>query len=149
MRVSLARKPSWQLPRGFAELGLDDAETWDLLAELVRIVRQQGAVSMPEGVAANDEAFDPRRGPIYVRGTGPEPKRKVISWLPARGVNRRLDYMAAIACRARQQGKAGGSPGRVLGVPEETARWVARVEQRCEARCALPGGSHVAAAGAC
>ena len=105
MRVSLARKPSWQLPKGFAALGLDEAETWDLLAELVRAVRQQGAVSMPEGVAANDEAFDPRRGPIYVRGTGPEPKRKVISWSPARGVNRRLDYMGRLLVALGSQAK--------------------------------------------
>lgn len=56
MRVSIARKPGWQLPKAFASLVLEETETWDLLAELVRIVRQQGAVSMPEGVAANDEA---------------------------------------------------------------------------------------------
>ena len=120
MRVSLARKPGWQLPKAFASLGLDETETWDLLAELVRSVRQQGAVTMPEGVAANDEAFDPRRGPIYVRGTGPEPKRKVISWLPARGVNRRLDYVAAAARRAGQPGQAGEGAGGVLGVPQGT-----------------------------
>ncbi|MBY8853892.1 hypothetical protein K7G98_38950, partial [Saccharothrix sp. MB29] len=47
---------------------------------------------MPEGVDPNDEAFDPRRGPIYVREDGAERKRKVLSWLPTRGVNRRLDY---------------------------------------------------------
>ena len=105
MRVSMARKPGWQLPRAFASLGLDETETWDLLAELVRTVRQQGAVSMPEGVAANDEAFDPRRGPIYVRGTGPEPKRKVISWLPARGVNRRLDYVGRLLAVLGSQAK--------------------------------------------
>ena len=63
MRVSLARKPSWQLPRGFAELGLDDAETWDLLAELVRIVRQQGAVSMPEGVDGQRRGVRPKARP--------------------------------------------------------------------------------------
>ncbi len=96
IRVSLARKPGWQLPRGLTALGLDEPEVWDLLAELIRSVRQQGAITMPEGVEANDEGFGPRRGPIYVRGTGPEPKRKVISWLPARGVNRRLDYLGRL-----------------------------------------------------
>ena len=94
IRVSLERQKSWQLPAGLAALGLGEDESWDLLAELVRSVRQQGAITMPEGVAANDEGFDPRRGPIYVRRDGAEPKRKVISWLPTRGVNRRLDYMA-------------------------------------------------------
>ena len=117
MRVSLGRKPSWQLPKGLTALGLDETEAWDLLAELIRSVRQQGAITMPEGVAANDEGFDPRRGPIYVRGTGPEAKRKVISWLPTRGVNRRLDYVRAAARRARQPGKARGGASGLLEVP--------------------------------
>jgi ATP-dependent helicase YprA (DUF1998 family) len=96
MRVSLDRQKSWQLPKGLTTLGLSETEVWDLLAELVRSVRQQGAITMPEGVEANDEGFDPRRGPIYVRSTGPEPKRKVISWLPGSGVNRRLDYVRRV-----------------------------------------------------
>ena len=105
IRVSLDRKPSWQLPRGLTALGMDDAEVWDLLAELVRSARQQGAITMPEGVEANDERFDPRRGPIYVRGNGAEPKRKVISWLPTRGVNRRLDYMGRLLAALGSQAK--------------------------------------------
>jgi ATP-dependent helicase YprA (DUF1998 family) len=105
IRVGLDRKPSWQLPRGLAALGLDESESWDLLAELVRSVRQQGAVTMPEGVEANDESFDPRRGPIYVRGNGAEPKRKVISWLPTRGVNRRLDYVRRLLAALGTQAK--------------------------------------------
>ena len=96
IRVTLDRKPGWRLPSALTALGLDEGQAWDLLAELVRSVRQQGAVTMPEDVEANDEGFDPRRGPIYVRGAGSEPKRKVISWLPTRGVNRRLDYMGRL-----------------------------------------------------
>jgi hypothetical protein len=105
IRVSLSRKSSWQLPKGFAALGLDETEAWDLLAELVRSVRQQGAITMPEGVNARDEAFAPRLGPIYVRGTGPEPKKKVISWLPARGANRRLDYVGRLLAALGSQAK--------------------------------------------
>ena len=51
---------------------------------------------MPEGVDPRNEAFDPRRGPIYVRSDGAEAKRKVLGWLPTRGVNRRLDYAARL-----------------------------------------------------
>ena len=105
LRVTLDRKPGWRLPAGLTKLGLDEAEAWDLLAELIRSVRQQGAVTMPEGVEANDGGFDPRRGPIYVRGTGAEPKRKVISWLPTRGVNRRLDYMGRLLTVLGSQAK--------------------------------------------
>ena len=105
VRVSLGRKSGWQLPKGLTALGLDEAEAWNLLAELVRSVRQQGAITMPEGVEANDEGFDPRRGPIYVRGTGAEAKRKVISWLPTRGVNRRLDYIGRLLAVLGSQAK--------------------------------------------
>jgi hypothetical protein len=105
VRVVLGRRPSWQLPRGLAGLGLDETESWDLLAELIRSVRQQGAITMPEGVEANDEGFDPRRGPIYVRGDGAEPRRKVISWLPTRGVNRRLDYVRRLLAALDSQAK--------------------------------------------
>lgn len=106
IRVSLGRQQSWPVPKGLAALGLTEAQIWDLLAELVRSIRQQGAVTMPEGVEANDEGFDPRRGPIYVRSTGPEPKRKVISWLPARGVNRRLDYVRRVLNELGSDAKA-------------------------------------------
>ena len=96
LRVDLDREPSWRLPPAIAALGLNEGESWDLLAELVRSLRQQGAISMPEGVDPRDEAFDPRRGPIYVRADAAEAKRKVISWMPTRGVNRRLDYVTRL-----------------------------------------------------
>lgn len=50
---------------------------------------------MPEDVDPRDEGFDPRRGPIYLRGLGSDPKRKVISWMPVKGQNRRLSYIKA------------------------------------------------------
>ena len=93
LRVDLEREPGWCLPRAMDALGLDEGESWSLLAELVRSLRQQGAITMPEGVDPRNEAFDPRRGPIYVRADGAEAKRKVISWMPTQGSNRRLDYV--------------------------------------------------------
>jgi ATP-dependent helicase YprA (DUF1998 family) len=96
LRVELDREPGWRLPPRLAVCGLSDHETWDLLAELARSLRQQGALTMPEDVDPRDEHFDPRRGPIYVRAEGSEPKRKVLSWLPTQGMNRRLDYVARV-----------------------------------------------------
>ena len=96
LRVELGREPGWRLPAGLAALGLSDQESWDLLGELARSLRQQGAITMPEGVDPRDEHFDPRRGPIYVRAEAAEPKRKVLSWLPTRGMNRRLDYVTRV-----------------------------------------------------
>ncbi len=96
LRVELDRDRRWKLPPVFTAMGLTEDESWSLLSELVRSLRQQGVVDMPEGVDPRDEAFDPRRGPIYVRENGSEPSRKVLSWLPTRGVNRRLDYVRRV-----------------------------------------------------
>ena len=103
LRADLGREPGWRLPAGLAALGLSEQESWDLLGELVRSLRQQGAITMPDDVDPRDEHFDPRRGPIYVRAEAAEPKRKVLSWLPTRGMNRRLDYVTRVL-------KATGSP---------------------------------------
>ena len=75
-----------------SDLGLTPAEVWAFLQELVRTLRQQGAVTMPEDVPPNDAIFSPRLGPIRARESGPESIRKVLSWLPGKGSNRRVDY---------------------------------------------------------
>ncbi|WP_431897546.1 DEAD/DEAH box helicase [Nonomuraea sp. bgisy101] len=96
LRVELDREPGWRLPAPLLGLSLTPDECWLLLGELARSLRQQGALTMPEEVDPRDELFDPRRGPIYVRGDGAEAKLKVLSWLPTRGVNRRLDYLRRV-----------------------------------------------------
>jgi len=96
LRVDMDREPSWRTPPGLKRLGLSDDECWALLSELLRTLRQQGVIRMPDDVDPRDEAFDPRRGPIYVREDGAEPRRKVLSWLPTRGINRRLDYVRRV-----------------------------------------------------
>jgi ATP-dependent helicase YprA (DUF1998 family)/rubrerythrin len=93
LRVELNQKPQWSPPRVLRELGLTDQEAWGLLQELLRTLRSQGAMDMPEEVDPADEAFAPRRGPIYVRGIGSEKANKVLSWLPTTGTNRRADYV--------------------------------------------------------
>jgi ATP-dependent helicase YprA (DUF1998 family) len=100
LRVDLGRGTGWRLPPAIEALDLDEAEAWSFLAELVRSLRQQGALTMPDDVDPRDEAFDPRRGPIYVRADGAEAKRKVISWMPTQGVNRRLDYVTRVLTAA-------------------------------------------------
>ncbi|MFE9964068.1 DEAD/DEAH box helicase [Streptomyces sp. NPDC005525] len=98
LRVDLDREPFWQPPSALTSLGLTDVEAWRLVQELVRTVRNQGALTMPEDVDAGDEAFAPRRGPVWVRSKGSDAARKVISWLPsAAGVsNRRVDYLERV-----------------------------------------------------
>ena len=94
--VTLYRDPGWQAPQPLLALGLSDEEAWAFLQELVRSLRQQGAVTMPEEVPSNHEIFAPRLGPIRVRGSGSEAIRKVLSWLPTKGTNRRVDYVQRV-----------------------------------------------------
>ncbi|MFD0801756.1 DEAD/DEAH box helicase, partial [Streptomonospora algeriensis] len=97
LRVVLDRPERAALPRAFtSQLGLSEDEVWDLFGELVRTLRQQGAVTMPEDVEADDEAFRPRLGPIFVRENGADRNRKVISWMPTSGGNRRLNYLTRL-----------------------------------------------------
>ena len=96
VRVEYERDRRWRIPPELLSLGLAEPECWAMLSELVTSVRQQGVLTMPEGVDPRDEAFDPRRGPIYVRENNAEAARKVLSWLPTRGVNRRFNYVQRV-----------------------------------------------------
>jgi hypothetical protein len=96
LSVAMLHEPGWAAPAPLLALGLSETEAWDLLAELARTLRMQGALSMPEEVPPNDEIFTPRLGPIFARESGPEPIRKVLSWLPGRGANRRIDYVRRV-----------------------------------------------------
>jgi hypothetical protein len=106
LRAALDVDPAWRPPAPLLALGLTADECWLLLGELARTLRLQGALSMPEEVDPADEMFDPRRGPVYVRVDGAEAKLKVLSWLPTRGVNRRLDYLRRVLAVT-----GGGNPG--------------------------------------
>jgi ATP-dependent helicase YprA (DUF1998 family) len=106
LRVALDVDPAWRPPAPLLALGLTADECWLLLGELARTLRLQGALSMPEEVDPADEMFDPRRGPVYVRVDGAEAKLKVLSWLPTRGVNKRLDYLRRVLAVT-----SGGNPG--------------------------------------
>ena len=104
LRVGLGADPSWRPPGPLLDLGLSADECVLLLTELLRTVRLQGALTMPEEVDPADEMFDPRRGPIYVRGDGAEARLKVLSWLPTRGVNKRLDYLRRVLAAIGEPG---------------------------------------------
>lgn len=94
--LAMYRDPSWLAPPPLLALGLTADEAWAFLQELVRTLRQQGALTMPDDVPSNDEIFAPRLGPIRVRLSGPEAVRKVLSWLPGKGKNRRVDYVTRV-----------------------------------------------------
>lgn len=78
------------------ELGLSEREALDLTQVLVRTLRMQGVLSAQQNVNLRDEVFEPRLGPIYVRGFGSDANRKVMSWVPTRGKNRRSDFLGKV-----------------------------------------------------
>ena len=96
IRLAPYRDPAWIAPSPLLALGLDADEAWALVEELVRSLRQQGAVTMPDEVPPEHDIFLPRLGPIRVRRSGSEAVRKVLSWLPTKGRNRRLDYLSRV-----------------------------------------------------
>lgn len=88
----LAALPVW------GSLGLTGESGAALVGELLRIVRQQGAVSFPDTVDPADEGFAPRLGPVHIRQNGSD--TKLLSWSPApRRNNKRLDYLARVIAR--------------------------------------------------
>lgn len=116
--VEMKRNPAWELPRGLTQLGLDEEEGWSFVLELLRTLRDHGAMSMPDGVDPQDDLFAPRKGPIFVRGEGPNAKRKVLSWLPGKGANRRLDYARKVLAAL------GHEPDKAAEVLKGLWRWL-------------------------
>jgi ATP-dependent helicase YprA (DUF1998 family) len=132
LRVGLLRPAGMRVPPVFTQrLGLGEEEVWNLFGELTRTLRQQGALTMPEEVAPDDEVFAPRRGPIFVRVNGSDRARKVLSWLPTTGDNRRLNYVR----RLLEQLGAGEDPAKVLEAVWKTLTsvedgWLASSQER-------------------
>ena len=83
MRVAMTRKPRAAAPRGLTQLGLTEDEAWDLLDELLKTVRLQGAVNLLDEVDIKNERFEPRNMRIRITRVGSNPKNKVLSWLPS------------------------------------------------------------------
>lgn len=94
--IGMDKPTTWKAPEPLLKLGLSEDESWSLLQELIRSLRLQGAVTLPENIDAKDEIFQPRLGPFYVRGEGSDQKLKVLSWIPTRGTNKRLDYLTRV-----------------------------------------------------
>ena len=121
----------FQVPPPLAKLGLNREEVVDLIAELLQIVRQQGGMRMPEGAHANHPDFEPRLGPFYIRVNGSDPKKKVLSWLPTRGRNRRLDYLERLLAKcgnADREHARSALEGMWRVVTSEKHPWVKQVD---------------------
>ncbi|MDO1478371.1 DEAD/DEAH box helicase [Rhodococcus ruber] len=99
MRVAVRRKEGVSAPRGLTQLGLTEDEAWDLLDELLKTVRLQGAVNLLDEVDITSERFEPRNMRIRITRVGSNPKSKVISWLPsgrAGSTNNRVRFVTKV-----------------------------------------------------
>ena len=95
-------------PEGLSRLGFEEAQVHDIVAVLLDTLRLQAAVWLPDGVDIDDQVFSPRNTITTVRADQSAPR--VLSWLPTRGTNRRIDYVRKILDR---QG-AASDPREVL-----------------------------------
>lgn len=83
MAVRMFRSRRAELPPAFAALGLTDDESWGLLDELLKVVRLQGAVTLLDDVDIKAEIFEPRNTQVRIRSMNSDPRKRIISWLPA------------------------------------------------------------------
>lgn len=98
VRIELDESATLPPETVWASMGLDPTSGFNLVSELLRMVRRQGAVSFPSGVAPDDESFAPRLGPVYIKEHGSG--SRLLSWSPADNRNnRRLDYVSRVLGR--------------------------------------------------
>ena len=92
--ITVAVPRSVNVPPAIQRLGFSDQEALDIAAVLLDSLRRQAAVHLPDGVDVSDQAFAPRNIVTSVRAE--DRANRVMSWLPARGRNSRLDYLTKI-----------------------------------------------------
>jgi hypothetical protein len=82
LRVEHHRPETGRRPRRSRRSGSTPRSAGTCFTSCCATSASKGRSRCPTGVDHADDAFAPRLGPIYVRGRGSEPKRKVLSWLP-------------------------------------------------------------------
>lgn len=103
LQFRLVRPLDWEPPQPLldAPWNLTPDEAWTLLAVLLNSLRQTGAVTFPDNVKPDSDAFAPRHA-VYVDEMPPRGVKKVLGWMPGRGRNRRQDYLTRLlVSRAR------------------------------------------------
>lgn len=92
----LVKPQGWQALEPFTRepWNLNPGEQWALIQMLLNTLRHQGAVTFPDNVSPKgNEAFAPRAREMFVRESGSDPKAGILSWVPTRGSNGRLDLL--------------------------------------------------------
>jgi hypothetical protein len=112
-------KPSdWRPPPPLLQppFSLSADEAWSLVALLFGTLREQGVMTLPNGVRATDEAFAPRKVEVHVREARPERLNgaTILSWQALGSRSRRLDILDRLL------------KGTAPNMPEEKRRHFAR-----------------------
>ena len=84
-------------PQPLISMGFSPEEADDLIRLLLDTLRYGGAMSVLEGADIRDPAFAPRNREISVWREGSAPG--VLSWMPMRGLNGRLDLLQRVFAR--------------------------------------------------
>lgn len=109
LQFRLHQPAGWGAPRPLLQAPWDFSpdEAWTLIAVLLDTLRHQGALTFPQDVDPRDEAFAPRNKALYVREDQSDRRLGILSWVPTRGRNRRLDYLDRLL-QARRPDLADG-----------------------------------------
>ncbi|MBB0993192.1 DEAD/DEAH box helicase [Dietzia sp. SLG510A3-3B2-2] len=95
LHVSMRMPDGARLPAPLVEaLGRDAAGA--VLQQLATMTRRQGAVTMPDGVNVKDEIFAPRNVVVSMSPEGSDRRSNLLSWVPTRGTNKRLNYLQRV-----------------------------------------------------
>ena len=96
LQFRLVQPERWAAPPALLSppWSLTSEQAWTLIALLLNSARQQGAVSFPDGVAPEDEAFAPRQRALFLREEGADRAVGILAWAPGgHASNRRLDFL--------------------------------------------------------
>lgn len=99
------RRPNTPPPKPMLDLGLSADEAWDVMEQLVRTVRVQGAVAPAiDSLDLSDTRLEPRNRAVFIRRDGSDNKFSILSWVPTgRGTsNRRMDYLRRVLVSSDQ-----------------------------------------------
>ncbi len=95
LQFRLVRPERWSPPRALQEApwNLTPEECWGLIVLLLDTLRHQGVTTFPNTVDPRSDDFAPRNRELYIREERAESKAGILSWMPTRGSNRRINIL--------------------------------------------------------
>ncbi|MCX6078385.1 MAG: DEAD/DEAH box helicase [Chloroflexi bacterium] len=98
IQFNLVPPDGWQAPAPLlaAPWNLTPDEAWLMVATLFETLRAQACISFPDSVDPKDEDFLPRNFSFAMSDRTPNTAAHIYSWLPAKGENRRSDFLRKI-----------------------------------------------------